>query len=166
MLLHIKHHWKTIVFAFVAAALLSACVAPPGKVSVSKPVPALNASGGVAVRGFDVVSYFTDGKAIEGDPASSFVWQGITWQFATAEHRAKFASEPEHYAPQYGGYCAFAVSRGTTADGDPHQWAIVTNKLYLNNNAFAMHLWDKDRPGNIQTGDINWPLIPKQDRRK
>src|SRR5882762_4534447 len=59
-------------------------------------------------------------------------------------------------------YCAFAVSRGTTADADPHQWAVVDGKLYVNNNAFAKKLWDQDRPGNIVAGDANWPLIPKR----
>src|SRR5882762_4687686 len=58
-------------------------------------------------------------------------------------------------------YCAFAVSRGKTADADPGQWAIVDGKLYVNNNAFAKKLWDQDRPANIEAGDSNWPLIPK-----
>ena len=53
------------------------------------------------------------------------------------------------------------MAHGYIARGDPFQWAIVENKLYVNNNAFAMSLWDKDRPGHIVAGDANWPLIPK-----
>jgi len=101
------------------------------------------------------VSYF-------GDPGITYQWQGATYLFSTAEHREAFKADPAHYAPQFGGYCAFAVSRGTTADADPHQWAIVDGKLYVNNNAFARKLWDQDRPGNIVAGDANWPLIPKR----
>jgi YHS domain-containing protein len=142
--------------------LLGACAAIPGKISVTEPVPALNAPTGVALEGYDSVAYFTDGKPIKGDDAYAHQWHGVQWKFSSPEHQAAFAAEPERYAPQYGGYCAFAVSRGTTADGDPHQWAIVGDKLYVNNNAFAMQLWNQDRSGNIEAADVNWPLIPKQ----
>lgn len=69
-----------------------------------------------------------------GDPAISYQWQGATWQFSSVEHRTQFGADPVRYAPQFGGYCAFAVAQGTTADGDAQQWAIVKDKLYVNNN--------------------------------
>jgi len=142
--------------------LLGACAAMPGKISVSSPVPALNTPSGVALQGYDPVAYFTDGKPVMGNNAHTYLWQGVPWKFSSTEHQAAFAADPERYAPQFGGYCAFAVSRGTTADGDPHQWAIVDDKLYVNNNAFAMTLWNRDRSDNIEAGKVNWPLIPKQ----
>jgi YHS domain-containing protein len=142
--------------------VLGACAATPGKISATKPVPTLNAPTGAALQGYDPVAYFTDGKPTMGSVAYTYQWQGVPWYFSSAEHQAAFAADPEHYAPQFGGYCAFAVSRGTTADGDPHQWAIVDDKLYVNNNAFAMSLWNRDRGENITAGDVNWPLIPKQ----
>jgi YHS domain-containing protein len=160
--LNMLHKLKSLMTTLSIALLLSACAATPGKVSVTKAIAPINVPDAVAVHGYDPVAYFTDGAPTAGSPSIQYEWSGVHWQFASEAHRSLFVSHPEQYAPQYGGYCAFAVSRGTVADGDPHQWAIVNNKLYLNNNAFAMHLWDKDRPGNIQTADINWPLIPKK----
>ena len=144
------------------ALLLASCAATPGKVSVKKPIPATNINDGYAVHGYDVVAYFDEGQPVNGDAAHTYEWQGARWRFASADHRERFIRNPQHYAPQFGGYCAYAVSRGTIADGDPLQWAVVDDKLYLNNNAFAMQLWNRDRPGNIKAGDVNWPLIPKR----
>ena len=150
------------MLTLLASVIVVACAATPGKVVQSRPVDELNLQQGVALKGYDPVSYYSDGAAAVGDPAISYQWQGATWLFSSAEHRESFEADPAHYAPQFGGYCAFAVSRGTTADADPHQWAIVDGKLYVNNNAFAKKLWDQDRPGNIVAADTNWPLIPKQ----
>ena len=151
-----------LLLTLLAAVIVFGCAATPGKVSQTRPVDELNLKQGVALRGYDPVAYYTDQTAVAGDPAISYQWQGATWLFSSAAHREVFEADPAHYAPQFGGYCAFAVSRGTTADADPQQWAIVDGKLYVNNNAFAKKLWDQDRPGNIVAGDTNWPLIPKQ----
>jgi hypothetical protein len=150
------------ILALLASMIVAACAATPGKVSQTRPVEELNLRQGVALKGYDPVAYYADGAPAAGDPAITYQWQGATWQFSTAEHREAFKADPARYAPQFGGYCAFAVSRGTTADADPDQWAIVDGKLYVNNNAFAKKLWDQDRPGNIVAGDANWPLIPKR----
>lgn len=150
-----------LISALFAVVMVAACAATLGKVSQTKSVESLNLRRGVALQGYDSVSYFAEGVPAVGDPAISYQWQGATWLFSTPAHREAFVSDPGRYAPQYGGYCAFAVSRGTTADADPSQWAIVDGKLYVNNNAFAKKLWDQDRPANIEAGDANWPLIPK-----
>lgn len=157
-----KNSLSISVWSWAVLLMIGACAATPGKISVTKPVPALNAPSGVALQGYDPVAYFDGGKPAEGNDTYSYQWQGVQWKFSSAEHQAAFAASPERYAPQFGGYCAFAVSRGTTADGDPHQWAIVDDKLYVNNNAFAMKLWNQDRSENIAVGKVNWPLIPKQ----
>jgi hypothetical protein len=158
-----KHTVRTArqLSALLAAVLVAAC-ATPGRVSQDKTVDELDLQRGLALRGYDPVAYFTDGKPSAGNPAISYRWHGATWQFTSEAHRATFIADPVQYAPQFGGYCAFAVSQGTTATGDPHQWAVVNHKLYLNNNPFAQTLWNTDRPGKIQAGQTNWPLIPKR----
>jgi YHS domain-containing protein len=148
--------------AALASAYIAGCAATPGRVKVDKPVPALDAPKALAIDGYDAVSYFEMATPTPGSPQYNYRWQGVEWRFASGAHRDSFAASPERYAPQYGNYCAYAVSRGTTAHGDPNVWAIVENKLYLNNNRFAQELWNQDRPGNIVAADQNWPLLPKQ----
>ncbi|TNM60358.1 YHS domain-containing (seleno)protein [Aliirhizobium smilacinae] len=88
--------------------------------------------GDIAIKGYDPVAYFTEGKAIEGDEQYSHRWLGATWHFASAEHRDLFAADPGRYAPQYGGYCADGVSFGTvTTNIDPRAWRIIDDKLYI-----------------------------------
>ncbi|MBV9723898.1 MAG: hypothetical protein JO299_01875 [Gammaproteobacteria bacterium] len=152
----------SLATALILAAMLSACAATPGRISQTTPVDEVDNKHGLALQGYDAVGYFSEGRPVEGDPAISYRWQGADWQFASTEHRDKFAADPVRYAPQFGGYCAYAVSRGTTADGDPKQWALVDGKLYVNNNELAQTLWNQDRPGNIEAGVVNWPLIPKR----
>ena len=141
---------------------LAACAATPGHVHRGKVVEEIDNQGGLALQGYDPVAYFKEGKPSKGLAAISYKWHGATYQFSSMEDRQAFMTNPERYAPQFGGYCAFAVSRGTTANGDPHQWAIENDRLFLNNNALAMTLWNEDRAGNIEAGDENWPLLPKR----
>ena len=150
------------IAALLGSLLVAAGAAAQGKVSQAKTVDEIDLQQGYALKGYDPVAYFAEGGPAPGKAAINYQWRGATWLFSTPEHRAAFMADPALYAPQFGGYCAFAVSRGTTADGDPLQWAIVDGKLYVNTNALAMELWDKDRPGNIQAGNTNWPLIPKR----
>jgi hypothetical protein len=88
-------------------------------------------------------------------------WQGTTWIFASAENRDRFQADPERYAPQYGGYCAYAVSKGHTASIDPKAWTIVDGKLYLNYSKGVKKKWEQDVPGNIVKADKNWPDLHK-----
>ncbi len=112
-----------------------------------------------AVGGYDAVSYFTEGKPVKGSDDYAFEYNGATWLFASAGNRDAFAANPARYAPQYGGYCAWAVSQGYTAKGDPGQWKIVNDKLYLNYNADVKARWEQNIPGNIRSGDANWPKV-------
>jgi YHS domain-containing protein len=115
--------------------------------------------GGVAIEGTDPVAYFDEGKPVAGSSDFEHDWMGATWRFASAENRDRFAAEPETYAPQYGGYCAWAVSQGYTAKIDPAAWKIVDGKLYLNYSKDVQTQWAGDIPGNIAKGDANWPQI-------
>jgi YHS domain-containing protein len=150
------------ITALLASMLVAACAANASKESHVRTVDEIDLQQGFALKGYDPVAYFADGGPAAGNVAIRYQWRGATWLFSTEEHRTAFIADPARYAPQFGGYCAFAVSRATTADGDPLQWAVVDDKLYVNTNAYAMQLWDKDRPGNIQAGNSNWPLIPKR----
>ncbi len=114
---------------------------------------------GAAIEGYDPVAYFTDGKAVPGKDGITHEWMGATWKFANAEHRDAFAADPGKYAPQYGGFCAWAVSQGYTAKIDPAAWRIENGKLYLNYSKSVQARWAKDIPGNVAKADANWPEI-------
>ncbi|MCP3938353.1 MAG: YHS domain protein [Actinomycetia bacterium] len=111
----------------------------------------------VAIKGYDPVAYFTDSAAVEGEKSFTHTWNGAEWRFASAEHRDLFAADPEKYAPQYGGYCAYAVSKGSTANIDPEAWSIWEDKLYLNYSKKIGDKWSTDVPGHVARADENWP---------
>lgn len=147
---------------FLAAALALAA----GYAAVSShPASAeeINSStfGGVAIEGTDPVAYFEAGKPVEGSSEFEAEWNGATWRFANADNRDAFVANPEKYAPQYGGYCAYAVSQGYTASIDPAAWSIVDGKLYLNYSKGVQQRWDQDRANYIAAADKNWPEIKK-----
>jgi YHS domain-containing protein len=114
---------------------------------------------GVAIGGYDAVAYFAGAKAVEGKKQHSFDWYGATWQFVSEANRAAFAKDPEKYAPQYGGYCAFGVSRGYAVKVDPTAWRVVDGKLYLNYNHDVQAEWAKDIAGHVEKADANWPKV-------
>src|SRR5437016_4674828 len=99
--------------------------------AASKSDPINKDGGGIAIKGYDPVAYFTQSKPVKGSSAFTYQWMNATWWFASAEARDEFARIPEKYAPQYGGYCAYGVSQGHTAPIDPEAWTIVEGKLYL-----------------------------------
>ena len=113
----------------------------------------------LALDGHDPVAYFKAGKPQKGNPAQALAWNGATWHFASAENKAEFAANPQAFAPQFGGYCAWAVSQGYTAKGDPSAWRIVDGKLFLNYNASVQKTWEKDIPGHVAKGEKNWPTV-------
>jgi YHS domain-containing protein len=115
--------------------------------------------GNLAIKGYDAVAYFTEGKAVKGKKEHSFEWQDAVWRFASREHLEQFQADPEKYAPQYGGYCAWAVSQGETADIDPEAWKIVDGKLYMNYNQKIQKQWEEDIPGFIASADEQWPKL-------
>jgi uncharacterized membrane protein len=115
---------------------------------------------GVALGGNDAVSYFS-GTPAKGSDEFSADWKGAKWKFVSAANRDAFTASPDKYAPQYGGYCAYAVSKGATAPGDPNAWTVVDNKLYMNFSPAVKETWSKDIPGNITKADGNWPNVLK-----
>lgn len=116
---------------------------------------------GVAVGGYDPVAYFTESKPVRGDKAITLEHEGATWRFASEANRDVFRADPAKYAPQYGGYCAYAVAMGYTAKGDPNAWSIINGKLYLNFNQPTKATWEKDAAGYIAKAEKNWPGVLK-----
>lgn len=131
----------------------------PAQPTAEATKPAYFAEDNIAIRGADPVAYFTAGDYVPGTAEFTHEWEGAVWQFASAENRDQFASDPAAFAPQYGGYCAWAVSQGYTATIEPTAWKIVDGKLYLNYNKSVQAKWQKDIPGNIAKADENWPGV-------
>lgn len=116
-------------------------------------------SNNIAVKGYDTVAYFTENKAIKGTKKHSTEWKDATWHFSSDENLALFKENPEKYAPQYGGYCAFALAKNNLASVDPEQFTVLNGKLYLNYNAEVKGKWLQDRDSFIEQADKNWPQI-------
>ena len=121
--------------------------------------PEVYAEGGIAVDGSDVVAYFEENGPVAGDSAFAHDYMGATWHFVSAANRDTFAADPAAYAPQYGGYCAYAVSQGYTASTVPDAWSIVDGKLYLNFSTGVRRRWARDIAGHIAAADANWPSV-------
>jgi len=134
-----------------------------GEVKEAQPTedlpPAVFVEDSIAIRGADAVAYFTESRYVPGSADYTYEWAEATWQFSSAENRDLFAENPEQYAPQYGGFCAWAVAEGYTAPIDPTAWEIVDGKLYLNYDARIQRRWQRDIPGNIARANENWPNV-------
>jgi YHS domain-containing protein len=118
---------------------------------------------GKAIKGTDPVAYFTEGKPTKGTSKYTYEWNGAEWHFSSEENLVLFQENPEKYSPQFGGYCAWAVSQGYTASIDPNAWKIVNEKLYLNYSLSVQKKWSRDIPGNIKKAEKNWPELLGED---
>lgn len=147
---------RTVLMGLPAGLVLAAGLGPRGVLAAEPPV---YAEGGVAIDGTDPTSYFTTGRPVPGEEGITLVWQGATWRFASAEARARFESDPTAYAPQFGGYCAWAVAEGYLASSVPDAWKIVDGALYLNFSRRIQRRWERDIAGNIARGRANWPGV-------
>ena len=114
---------------------------------------------GSAIDGYDPVAYFKDSKPVKGENKYSYEWNGAKWYFKNEANKTDFISTPEKYAPQYGGYCAWAVIQGAAVKTDPNAWHIEDGKLYLNYSQDVQTQWSADIPGNIKKADVQWPSV-------
>jgi YHS domain-containing protein len=112
-----------------------------------------------AIRGYDPVAYFKMNKAVKGSKKYSTMWQGAEWHFSSQNNLDAFIAEPEKFAPQYGGYCAYGVAQGYTPEIDPHAFAVRDGKLYLNLSKVVLQRWKQDTPGYIAEANKNWPEL-------
>jgi len=146
---------KQIIFIGIVLAIGIAALAC-GRLSAIAFDQVNKTTDGRALGGYDAVAYFAVDRAVEGDPRYEFVWNGAKWIFSSPENLEKFKADPEVYAPQFGGYCSYAVSKGYTANGDPNAWKIVGGKLYLNYSPEVKQLWEKEQAERIEKGNQNW----------
>ena len=111
---------------------------------------------GVAIRGFDTVAYFTQQQATLGSPDITYDWKESTWQFGSEANRDLFVQAPERYAPQYGGYCAYAMAKGSLAPSNAFAWSIIDDKLYLNFSTLVRSIWRPNAESYIRSADKIW----------
>jgi len=109
-----------------------------------------------AIKGYDTVAYFKDSKALKGNESFTFQWHNMTWYFSTKQNLDLFTASPAKYAPQYDGWCAWAMTEARKAVTDPEVWKIIDGKLYLQCSISAYEKWSRDIPGNIKKADENW----------
>lgn len=114
---------------------------------------------GYAIGGYDAVAYFREGKPVKGSPDHALMWRGATWLFATADAMSAFEMNPKAYAPQFGGYCAYAIAEGDVLTADPTIFAVEGGRLYLNHDFAAHSAWISDFQGNRSRAEANWPDI-------
>ncbi len=143
----------------LAVGLAPVIVAAPA--AFAEPAIYTSKGSAIAVQGYDPVAYFKSGAPAKGSEEFTASYMGATFQFASAANRDAFKADPAAYAPQYGGYCAWAVSQGYHAKGDARHWKIVDGKLYLNYNGSVQRKWEKDIPGFISKANDQWPVISK-----
>lgn len=145
--------------SLLVLAVVAVAVAADGRAAE----PVNTDEGGVAIRGFDPVAYFTVGRPVQGVSAFEHEWRGATWRFANEEHLDRFAAEPRRYAPRYGGYCAGAMWRGFTAPIDPNAFAIVDGKLYLAYAKEIMQEFKEEAEDSVPTADANWARLSRSE---
>lgn len=134
------------LLAFIA--IISGCTSIS-----SKPVFKTEAS---AIRGYDTVAYFTEDKAVKGSPEFTVDYNGATWHFSSEQNQELFKAQPEKYAPQYGGYCAYAMANNFVVSTDPNAYTVYKDKLYLNYSIGVRKTWLKNIDAHIESADKNW----------
>jgi YHS domain-containing protein len=115
-----------------------------------------------AINGYDTVAYFTLGKPVKGQDTLTTEWMGAKWKFSSPNHLDLFKTNPEKYAPQYGGYCAYGVAQDNLVKVEPEQFTVRDGKLYLNYDADIQAKWLKDPAGFIKTADLKFPVLLKK----
>jgi len=150
---------RLAIQVFMSVVLLMAATAFAAPAHAAKDPVYTGLFSSVAVSGYDPVAYFREGKPVEGSSEFETEYEGYTYRFSNQANLDDFVADPAAFAPQYGGYCAWAVSQGYTASADPDNWTIVDGKLYLNYNDDVQSTWETDIPGFIEKADTNWPSV-------
>ena len=143
---------KNSLYIIVASLFMVSSVTAQELVNVS-------GASDIALGGYDPVAFFTDGKAVHGNPSISATNDGATYIFASEEHKTLFESEADKYVPQHGGFCSYGVSVGALFPVDIDTWQIVDGKLYLNLNPDILKTFNMDQENNIEKANENWPKL-------
>jgi len=139
---------------FICIALFAAACGSLGFDSAEKLVS--KTADGLAISGYDAVAYRTIETATRGNAQYEYVWNGAKWLFLSQENLDRFAANPETYAPEYGGYCAWSISQKNVMAADPEVWKVVDGKLYLIQNEMVKEVWEKSQPDYIKQSNENW----------
>jgi YHS domain-containing protein len=143
---------RSFIVGAVAAASVGGAAAQSGPAGAKR----------VALKGYDPMSYFTEGKPEKGTGEFSFAFDDATYWFKSAEHKTKFAADPERYAPQFDGYCAMQLSRGYKVEADPEAWTITNGKLYVFAGKPAVPKFAKESVAVVEKAKENWPQVIRQ----
>lgn len=141
----------TLTLAFVTLAIFA---------QAQKPEVFSTEAG--AIGGYDPVAFFKESKPVLGAKELVFSWNGADWHFASQENLDAFKANPEQYAPQYGGWCAYGTAAGHKSPTVPETWAIIDNKLYFNYNTSVQKLFNKNQKGLIDQANKKWPTVKKE----
>jgi len=117
------------------------------------------APGGKAINGYDAVAFFKGSGPVMGTDSLSYTYKDVKWLFSSRENLDAFKANPEHFTPQYGGYCAYGTAQGHKAPTQPETWTIVGDKLYFNYNMKVKSTWTKDQQAFIEKADKQWPAL-------
>jgi YHS domain-containing protein len=146
----------------IASSLLTVLLLPvrPAHGGVPESTSPINVDPqDLALRGYDPVAYFEDGKPTRGVEDLSASYAGARYLFASESHRKPFLENPKKYVPEYGGFCAVGTSFGEEVDVDPETGKIINGKLYLNNGPKALEIFDHDTRNTISRANQNWPTV-------
>ncbi len=152
---------KSLSVVLLGALLSVAVVTMPAAYAADEhnvSVGATLAGPGLAVHGYDAVSFFSGHPAI-GSDEFAVAHDGATYRFVNQANLDAFNANPGRYEPAFGGFCAYGAALGKKFDGDPKYWRVVDGKLYLNLNADIQAKWSEDVPGNLKTANSNWTRI-------
>lgn len=147
---------------FNSVAVVALCVglaAAPNFAAAAEGQSYFYAPDGIALSGYDAVSYFKQGRAVPGTPENSLMWRGVTWFFATPESEMSFEMDPHAYAPQFGGYCAYGVAEGTAASGAPDAFVIFQGRLYLMHTVDMVSKVQSEMPEIVKEAQGKWPAV-------
>lgn len=147
---------RTLFIAAIIATVPAIAAVPP---AFAEPPIYTGRFSDTALQGYDPVAYFTEGKPVKGSKDFTTEYMGATFRFVSAKNLETFLADPVEYAPQYGGYCAWAMADGKHAKGDARFWKIVDGKLYLNYNSGIQKKWEADIPGFIESANEEWDAI-------
>lgn len=146
-----------MILRLFIAALTALFLFPPTTVRADPPI--FSAREGVAIGGYDVVAFFDEQRAVSGSAAHAIMWKGVIWQFVSDHNQARFEANPRAYAPVFGGYCAYAMSQGYLAPGNPELWVMEAGELLLLNNSSVHATWQGDGDHLMQVARENWPGV-------
>ena len=120
----------------------------------------------VILEGYDVVAFFTQGRAVQGSSRYKSRYHGAEYHFANATNKNTFDAEPERYKPQFGAYCSMAMSMGRLEPADVRTWSIVDGRLVVNRNEKAKAMWSMNPRGNLRKADANWPIVLRDNGKR